>query len=257
MKATAVGEPVREPITLAEARLAIGITSTADDSFIAGLVRRARLDIERITGRLLVMRSVVLRLDAGEAGAPICLPHAPIVAIDSFKEYALDGTATTVPAANYHLTDEGLLYVAEETVGWGTTAVRSRDAYRLAYRAGYAATTTASGAGSSVTTLNTATSVFQAGRDEGKRVYTFVPDAPLVLLGTIDTVTDSDTVELAGNASWSDGVRLQVGDIPWDLLHEVERRVVRSYEHRGEAVFGTTLSTPKEEDRLTAYSLNL
>lgn len=131
-------QPAEEPITLAEAKLHLRVDHSADDSYIAGLVRAARVLAEKQTGRAFVTQTLRLTMDRFPCGSEICLPRPPLIAITSVQYYDVSNVLQTVPALQYEADADadpgrvrpGVLY------SWPATYVRL-GAVRITYTAGY------------------------------------------------------------------------------------------------------------------------
>jgi len=84
-----------EPVTLAEARLHLRVTSTAEDTKITGLIAAARQSVERWCNRGLITQTVRLRLDAFPDGC-IRLPWGKAASITGVTYVDTDGSTQTL-----------------------------------------------------------------------------------------------------------------------------------------------------------------
>ena len=128
--------PTTEPISLAEAKSQLGINDTASDAQIARRITEARQWCESYLRRSLMPQTHELRLDV--FADRIALPMPPVVAIESVKYIAADGTLTTVSAADYVLDTSD--YVPVLRLAYDASWPSPRDesnAVRIRYTTGY------------------------------------------------------------------------------------------------------------------------
>jgi hypothetical protein len=153
--------PAIEPVSLAEARVHLrAMSDSSEDVTITGLIVAAREWVEDYTGRALVEQKWALSLDRriGAAGQyPIPFPNpsngygwyqgewsesvsgwllrkSPVISVTEFVSIADDGTETAITAADYRLVDSDSKWPRIVPVNsW------AGDAFRITYRAGYAA----------------------------------------------------------------------------------------------------------------------
>lgn len=124
-----VSGPTVEPVTLAEVKAELRLTSTADDALITSLISTAREQAEAITHRSLALKTYQVYLDHFPPPTePIRLPAAPLVSVTSI-EY-LDSTLAwqTWSAAEYRVSEvqepglvmykSGFIYPSPECVPW-------------------------------------------------------------------------------------------------------------------------------------------
>ncbi len=96
-----VTPPAEEPITLDEAKANARVDGTEEDVFIAGLIKSARMRVEKFTRRRLISQVVQLRLD-GFCGRILC-PIAPVLGVVSVKYLDTAGSELTLAADQYRL----------------------------------------------------------------------------------------------------------------------------------------------------------
>jgi uncharacterized phiE125 gp8 family phage protein len=86
--------PSEEPVSLAEARLHLGIHSslTADDSMITTLIKVARQSVENYLNRAICTQTITLKID--NFPAFINLPRLPVQSITSITYIDEDGVAS-------------------------------------------------------------------------------------------------------------------------------------------------------------------
>lgn len=128
--------PTAEPISLAEAKSQLGINDTDSDAQIARRITEARLWCESYLRRSLMPQTHELRLDV--FADRIALPMPPVVAIESVKYIAGDGTLTTVDAADYVLDTSDYVPVLRLAydAAWPSPRIES-NAVRIRYTTGY------------------------------------------------------------------------------------------------------------------------
>jgi|SRR5690606_9327608 len=134
--------PTVEPVAVEEAKEHLRLTHDEHDKYISELVRAAREEMERYTGRAFLQQTITLWLDAsdlkGYGDGVIWLPKPPFLAITSVTGYDDDDDAALVPTGNYYTvgTDPAKLFEDLDTTGFAA-ADRRRDALKVVYTAGY------------------------------------------------------------------------------------------------------------------------
>jgi len=115
-----VSGPANEPITLAELKAQLGITDTAQDTFITSLIEPARLIVEEYLGRKLISQGLELFMDVwpgatqdiwegsrlGSSSSLVGLrefdlPWLPAQSVDVISTFNEDDTETVFPATSY------------------------------------------------------------------------------------------------------------------------------------------------------------
>ena len=129
--------PTKEPLLLHEAKEHLQVEHDSDDAYIATLVKAARAWVETHTARALITRTLVVDFDAEEAESPITLPLAPLGTLTSVAYFAVDGTSTTVSAADYYTVGTDPARLVALNTGW--YLYRPWKALRVTYTAGYGA----------------------------------------------------------------------------------------------------------------------
>ena len=133
-----------EPLTLAQAKahLREEQTETYNDLLITSLITVARQAAEDRLQRTLIKTTWQRTLDAFPRGGDFVQLHMPrIIAIESVKYVAQDGTLTTLDPAAYELdptAEPGLLLPAYGTT-WPASRIRP-GAVQIRYTAGYGET---------------------------------------------------------------------------------------------------------------------
>ena len=118
--------PVTEPVTLAEAKDQLRLTSlfTADDAYITKLIPVARNRVEDYCNRYFTDQTVLIVLKEWEIeNGSIVLPFPDLVSVDSVK-FTANGAETTIDAGDYTFDpDTRRVYNA---TGWPTYAVEMK-----------------------------------------------------------------------------------------------------------------------------------
>lgn len=133
------GTPADEPVTVAEAKSHLNITTADDDTLIGDLIAVAREYVEGFTGRQLVTATWTWKLDAfPEVMRP---PFPPLTSTDFSIAYTdTSGDPQTVTSTVYTVdtdSEPGRIFLAH---GQTWPAVRSiRNAITVTFKAGYGA----------------------------------------------------------------------------------------------------------------------
>ena len=85
--------PLAEPVTLAELKAHLRIDATDEDELLEGLIRVARVHLERLTGTALMTQGFRLLLDDWPKGDVIQLMKTPVQSMDAILVYDADGVA--------------------------------------------------------------------------------------------------------------------------------------------------------------------
>jgi len=129
--------PASEPITTAEAKTHMRITSSADDTYIATLITAARQWCEWYQGRSYIEQIITMYQDTFTS--VIYLPQPPAISVTSLKYYDTAGTQTTLTATTHYVSDvisqPGRIYEAYD-YSWPATR-DMRKAVEVVYKAGY------------------------------------------------------------------------------------------------------------------------
>jgi uncharacterized phiE125 gp8 family phage protein len=137
---TVTSAPSVEPITVAEAKEHLRVSSSTHDTYIGTLLTAARGWVESFLGRSLIRQTIRLDLPCFEDR--IYLPRGKVISVTTVKYVATDGTLTTLATSGYttFLGTEGADYIAlAYDASWPNT--RSVDnAVQITYVAGYAGT---------------------------------------------------------------------------------------------------------------------
>lgn len=103
MTAARVIEPAVEPVSLAEMKTHLRLTSTAEDAFLEQLIKAARSQVEQETRRALITQSWRLYLDVWPVGRVVSLPVAPIQGIGQILVFDQDGLPQALSEEDWRL----------------------------------------------------------------------------------------------------------------------------------------------------------
>lgn len=100
------------PITLADAKTQLNVSSTFDDDLIANMIAAATQYAENITNRRFCTETRVLKMDGFEDpryvhDRQIYLPKSPLLTVSSIKYTASDGTANTTLSTTKYTVSAG------------------------------------------------------------------------------------------------------------------------------------------------------
>lgn len=133
--------PVAEPLTLAEAKAHLRVTSDDDNDYITALIQAVREQAEAYTSRAFVKQVWELSLDAfpASSASAVRIQKPPLISVDSVKYLDADGVEQTWDAANYQVASDlcttRLLPGPGET--WPTVEASRLGAATIQFTAGY------------------------------------------------------------------------------------------------------------------------
>ena len=133
--------PAAEPLTTAEAKSHLAVTSSDDDAYIDALITSARSAIEAATRRALITQTHTLTRRAFGA-EQVLLPRPPLQSVTSVKYYPSGGGAQETLAAgtDYRVNTAGTIGSIERVEGTSWPALADRhDAVEIVFVAGYGA----------------------------------------------------------------------------------------------------------------------
>jgi len=133
-KATA---PIKEPISVVDAKNHMRVDTSADDALIASYIKAARKKCESYSGLALITQSIDMYLDTWPSG-PVWLPKPPLQSITSWKYYDEDDNEATWNAANYIVSagTPGRITV-KSSATLPTVTLREADAVTIRFVCGY------------------------------------------------------------------------------------------------------------------------
>lgn len=147
-----------EPITLAEAKAHLRVTTSVDDAYITELISASRQLIERLTRRALPVQTIELTLDyfpntnmpwwdgvrdgalASFQSRNLLVPCPPAITLTTLTTYDLDNTGYLYDSALYYLDnsdpDQEARLCLNQGAFWPVN-LRRNNAVVLVYEAGY------------------------------------------------------------------------------------------------------------------------
>ena len=131
-------QPAAEPVTVAQAKAHIRVTSAVDDAYITTLVSVARQRAETFLRRSIVTQTLELRMDSFPYEIDLLRP--PVAAVTSIYYLDSDGISTLLDSAEYQTSLAGRsTAVVKPAVNsaWPTTQAGAYDAVTVEYVAGY------------------------------------------------------------------------------------------------------------------------
>lgn len=131
--------PAEEPITLAEAKLHLRVTSSAEDALLTDLIQAAREYCEMVSKRSFVTRTYDLALDAFPCCGYIKLPAPPVQSITSVTYVDSTGATQTMSSDDYYLANPEGNLVLGYGKSWPSAILRPQNAITVRYVAGYGA----------------------------------------------------------------------------------------------------------------------
>lgn len=94
--------PSQEPVSLAEAKLALRVDSNADDAHIQSLIKAARVMAEEYVRRAMVTQTWQLQYDL-YAPSVVNLPRGPVKSVEFVKVIGSDWQENTIAPETYYL----------------------------------------------------------------------------------------------------------------------------------------------------------
>jgi uncharacterized phiE125 gp8 family phage protein len=135
-----ITEPTVEPVSTTEAKLHLRIDHSTEDTYIASLIKAARLYVESIVGRALVTRTYTAKLDAFPS-SPFYLPYPPLATVGSIKYTDDDAVTLTFASSNYtvDLYSEPGRVILNSDATWPSVTLADINGVEIVYTAGYGA----------------------------------------------------------------------------------------------------------------------
>lgn len=131
--------PTSEPVTTAEAKAHLRITTSDDDTYIGTLIAVARKHVETITGRALINQTWDYFLDNFPPGDKIVIPLPRLSSVTSVKYTDKDNVQTTLAASKYIVdtnNEPGQIVLAYGE-SWPTFTQKPINAVEIRFVAGY------------------------------------------------------------------------------------------------------------------------
>lgn len=116
--------PTSEPVTVAELKAHLRVTSSADDTYLGAIITAAREYVEQQTGRALGAQTRETSADAFPRCGVLPLGYAPAVSISSVKYLDVAGSEQTLASTEYTIDtrrEPGALLLAVDK-SWPATA---------------------------------------------------------------------------------------------------------------------------------------
>lgn len=126
--------PASEPVSLAEARAFLKVDDTAEDGLIATLIGAARLHVEGVTGRALLLQSWRIVLDDWPESGAVRLPVTPFYDVTAISAVDEHGASHDIGLGQFLSGPEHLLV---PRVVVGMPVLQERCGIEIDYRAGY------------------------------------------------------------------------------------------------------------------------
>lgn len=131
--------PTSEPVTTAEAKTHLRVTTSDDDTYIGTLITVARKHVETITGRALINQTWDYFLDNFPPGDKIVIPLPRLSSVTTVKYTDKDNAQTTFTASKYIVdtnNEPGQIVLAYGE-SWPTFTPRPINAVEIRFVAGY------------------------------------------------------------------------------------------------------------------------
>ncbi len=131
--------PAEEPVSVAEAKAHLRVSTAADDGLIGSLIVAAREHVEAHCRRALVTQVWDLFMDAVPAGGEIVLPWPRLRGVESIQFHRADGTTGTVAALDYVVDtagEPGRVRLVEGA-SWPSAELRVVNGFQVRFSAGY------------------------------------------------------------------------------------------------------------------------
>lgn len=132
-------DPVLEPVTLTEAKAQCRVDLTDDDTFITGLIGRAREYVEKLDWRAFMTQTLELWI-AEWPGEDLTLPRPPLASVTHIKYYDVNDVEATLSTAVYFVdtvSEPGRVGLKYNQT-WPNVALRDYNAICVTFVAGWA-----------------------------------------------------------------------------------------------------------------------
>jgi len=163
LKSKITTQPAIEPVTLAEVKESLRVTSTSEDALINNFITSARVYAENYTGRKFINQTLVGYADGfhnqydqwwtgfrqgsetqliyGLSGGYIPFDWSPVDSVSQVDTIDVDNSETVYSSSNYYLdnfdNDVKHKVILNDNNSDITTSLRSRNAIKVTYIAGY------------------------------------------------------------------------------------------------------------------------
>lgn len=103
MTPTLIEAPSVEPVSLAEMKAHLRLSSTDEDELIGKLIVAARLTIEAATGCELISQRWRVVMNRWPSDGVVRLPVKPLISCDAVRVYSDATTSATLPSSHYYV----------------------------------------------------------------------------------------------------------------------------------------------------------
>ena len=131
--------PAEEPVALVDAKAFLRLDDTAEDGLITTLISAARLHVESVTGRAMLLQSWRLVLDAWPTERSIALPVGPVTELTALTVFDADDEAHELDIGQFSV-QAGRLMLPRSL---DAPALREKLGLEIDYVAGHGAEATA------------------------------------------------------------------------------------------------------------------
>lgn len=179
-----VTPPAEQPVTLAEAKAQLRVTSASEDAQITAIIKRATAHLERSLEHAFVTQTWRMDVAAFPDCREVWLPLEPVQSVTSVTYYDAANVLQTLDVANYGLyrSRRGWFVELANGVSWPSAYARP-DAVKILFVAGY-------GAAASVP-------------DDVKQAILLLV-SKLYSTSRSDALVRSETVDGVGSRTWGD-----------------------------------------------------
>ena len=138
-------EPDLEPVSLSEMKDWLRISNASEDAMIGALIQSARFEVENITRRSLINRTVVQTHLDFPGGDKLVLRASPVSSVTSIGYTDQAGDSQTFAASNYRVVTNQIRPFIRLVTGasWPTVETDNDGAVSITMIAGYGAVRTA------------------------------------------------------------------------------------------------------------------
>lgn len=163
-----------EPVTLAEMKEQLGISSTFSDTKIGRNYKAARQMVEKDTDRSLISQTWRVTLDAWPTSGVIFLPNGRLISVASLKYIDSDGDEQTL-AENTHFVVHSKSDVARiveaDNQSWPSLHATRKEVVEIIYTAGYGTTADDVPDWAKEAIIAKATELYEVGQVSTEKMY--------------------------------------------------------------------------------------
>ena len=132
--------PAAEPLSTAEAKSHLRVTTSADDTLIDAMVKAARVYFEEsLLGRALITQTWDYYLDGWPASNAIQIPKPPLASVTHVKYTDEDGTQSTFSSSDYSVDTDSFFgrVVLDADASWPADNLHPKNPIVIRFVAGY------------------------------------------------------------------------------------------------------------------------